>query len=397
LEVEAGRNLELIFLLGGLVPDFKTIADFRKNNRECFKSIFKQFNLLCRQLGLFGAELVAIDGSKFKAVNNPARRFTAEQFVELAQAIDKKIEEYLQKLDQQDTELEGVNVSREDKALQEKIAKLKDEKSKVEALVKELEGSQDKSPATDLDSRPQKRVGVGYIVQVALDAMNHLIVDASVVQDANDRGQLAARAVAAKQELGVQQLKVVADAGYHEGEQLNNCAKQGIETYVPAQGTTSGQSKNGQKIFPKENFVFDPEKNSYRCPAGQSLEHSHEKDDKGKTVIIYKNPKACQACPLKSQCTQSEYRSISRSLHQVEIEQVAKRVSAHKEIVTKRKTIVEHVFGSLRTWGHDTFLTRGMASVLAEFSLSALTYNWRRALQVVGVERLMAVMALRTS
>jgi transposase len=392
LEIEGRRNLELIFLLRELAPDFKTIADFRKENRSSFKKVLKEFNLLCRKLDLFGAELVAIDGSKFKAVNNPARRYTAEQFAQLVETVEKKIEQYLENLDHQDAEAEGVACNAGVKSLQEKIAQLKSQKGKLEELVKELERTGRSSPATDLDSRAQKRVGAGYNVQVAVDAKNHLIVESAVVQDANDRGQLGKMAVAAKQQLAVEQLKAVADAGYHEGEQLGHCAQEGIETYVPAQGTTSGQSKNGQEIFPKEAFVFDSAQNNYRCPAGQILERSHQKEDKGKTVIIYRNPKACRACPLKSQCTLSEHRSISRGWHETEIEEVARRVTAHPEIVASRKTIVEHVFGTLRNWGHDTFLTRGLDSVEAEFSLSALTYNLRRALRLVRMEKLMAAL-----
>jgi len=391
LEAEAGRNLELIWLLRSLRPDFKTIADFRKDNRDCFKKVFKQFNLLCRQLDLFGAELVAIDGSKFKAVNNPARRYTVEQFQELVQTIEKRIEEYLQRLDQQDSQAEGAAGPPSEKSLQDKLALLESQKGKLEELVQQLqEGQQQSSPATDVDSRAQKRVGVGYNVQVAVDAKNHLIVEPEVVQDANDRGQLSPMAKAAKQELGVEKLKAVADAGYHESRQLHCCAQQGIEAYVPAQGTTSGQSKEGKQVFAKQVFVYDPVQDSYQCPAGQRLERGYQKDDKGKTVIVYYNRKACGSCPLKSQCTLSEYRKISRGLHEEEVEQIAKRVADHREIVARRKTIVEHVFGTLRNWGHDTFLTRGLESVRGEFSLSALSYNLRRAFQLVSVERLMA-------
>jgi transposase len=394
LEAEAGRNCELIWLLRAVRPDFKTIADFRKDNRDCFKKVFKQFNLLCRKLDLFGAELVAIDGSKFKAVNHPARRYTAEQFQELVQTIDKRIEEYLLKLDQQDSQAEGVAGLPNKESLQDKLALLKSQKGKLEELVQELQQSQQQSsPATDVDSRPQKRVGVGYNVQVAVDAKHHLIVEPEVVQDANDRGQLSAMALAAKQELGVDQLKAVADAGYHESHQLHRCTQEGIEAYVPAQGTTSGQSKEGKQVFPKSAFVYDPVQDAYRCPAGQHLERGCQSQDKGKTIIVYYHRKACGSCPIKSQCTVSEYRKISRGLYEAEVEQMAKRVADNRAIVARRKTIVEHVFGTLRNWGHDTFLTRGLESVRAEFSLSALSYNLRRALQLVSVERLVAMAA----
>ena len=390
LESEAHRNVELMWLLRHLTPDFKTIADFRRDNRQCFKGVFKQFNLLCRKLDLFGAELVAIDGSKFKAVNNPARRYTAEQFQELVQTIEQRIQEYLQKLDQQDGEAEGAAAKPSQKGLQDKIALLQSQKDKLEELVQELRsGSQQSSPATDVDSRPQRRVGVGYNVQVAVDAKHHLIVEPQVVQDANDRGQLSPMAAAAKQELGLQRLKVVADRGYHESVQLHHCAQQGIEAYVPAQGTTSGRSRDGRSIYAKETFVYEQAQDRYRCPTGQLLERRYQKEDKGKAVIIYANPQACGACPLKGQCTTSEYRKISRGVYETEVEQMSQRVAAHKHIVAQRKTIVEHVFGTLRNWNHDTFLTRGLESVRGEFSLSALIYNLRRVLALVSIERLL--------
>ncbi len=396
LEAEAHRNVEVMWLLRQLAPDFKTVADFRRQNRGCFKGVFKQFNLLCRKLDLFGAELVAIDGSKFKAANSPARRYTAEQFRELVQTIEQRIEEYLQKLDQQDHEAEGAGARSSAQSLQDKIAVLRTQKGKLDQLIGELQQSEGaSSPATDLDSRAQKRVGVGYNVQVAVDAQHHLIVEPEVVQAANDRGQLSAMALAAKAALGVEQLKAVADAGYHESQQLHACGQAGIEVYVPAQGTTSGQSKEGQKVFPKQQFVYDAGQDSYGCPAGQRLERAYEKEDKGKLVILYAHRKACSVCPLKSQCTTSEFRKISRGVHEAEVEKVAARVAAHREVVVRRKAIVEHVFGTLRNWHHDTFLTRGLESVRAEFSLSALSYNLRRALQLVGVEGLVRALGLQ--
>lgn len=396
LENEAHRNVELMWLLRQLRPDFKTIADFRKDNRQCFKGVFKQFNLLCRKLDLFGAELVAIDGSKFKAVNHPARRYSAEQFQELVQRIEQRIQEYLQKLDQQDGEAEGVAAKPSQKGLQDKIALLQSQKDKLEGLIQELQsGSQQSSPATDVDSRAQRRVGVGYNVQVAVDAKYHLIVEPQVVQDANDRGQLSPMAVAAKEQLGLQRLKAVADAGYHESVQLHHCSQQGIEAYVPAQGTTSGRGRDGRSIYAKETFVYEQAQDRYRCPAGQRLERRYQKEDKSKAVIIYANPQACGACPLKSQCTTSQYRKISRGVYEAEVEQMSQRVAAHPHIVTRRKTIVEHVFGSLRNWNHDTFLTRGLESVRGEFSLSALTYNLRRVLSLVSIERLLVMVTVK--
>jgi transposase len=230
-------------------PDFKTIADFRKDNRAAFKPLFKHFNLLCRKLDLFGAELVAIDGSKFKAVNNIRRHYTQEQLQELVQKIEARIDDYLSQLDQQDAEAQGVAGAPSRQALEGKIAELKARQGKYEGLLQELVPSgQTEVSLTDPDSRGQKKVGVGYNVQVAVDAKHHLIVEAEVVPDANDRGQLSSMAAAAKQELGVDPLQVVADAGYHEAGQLEACEAAQIETYVSTPGSTSGRSTAGQEV-----------------------------------------------------------------------------------------------------------------------------------------------------
>jgi transposase len=221
LEAETQRNLELMWLLKKLSPDFKTIADFRKDNRNCFKGVFKQFNLLCRKLELFGAELVAIDGSKFKAVNNPKRHYSAKQLQELVAKIDERIEEYLKQLDNQDSEAEGVAQGPTRKGLEEKLSALRERKGKYDEWLADMgsSGAQEIS-LTDADSRGQKRVGVGYNVQVAVDAKHDLIVEPEVVQAANDLGQLSVMAQAARQELQVESIKAVADAGYHEAVQL---------------------------------------------------------------------------------------------------------------------------------------------------------------------------------
>jgi len=214
LEAEAKRNVELMWLLRRLAPDFKTIADFRKANRGCFKGVFKQFNLLCRRLELFGAELVAIDGSKFKAVNHPGRHYTVGQLQELVAKVEERIEGYLQQLDQQDAAAEGVSGAPGPEELQAKLALLRERKGKYDELLGGLGASgQTEVSLTDPDSRGQKRVGVGYNVQVAVDARHDLIVAAEVVQDANDRNQLSGLALAAKAQLGVEQLRAVADCG----------------------------------------------------------------------------------------------------------------------------------------------------------------------------------------
>jgi transposase len=392
LEAETKRNLELMWLLRKLSPDFKTIADFRRDNRSCFKGVFKQFNLLCRKLELFGAELVAIDGSKFKAVNNPKRHYTAKQLQELVAKIEERIEEYLKQLDSQDSEAEGVADNPTRKGLQEKLSALRERKGKYDEWLADMgaSGTQEIS-LTDAESRGQKRVGVGYNVQVAVDAKHSLIVEPEVVQAANDLGQLSAMAQAAQQGLQVQSIKVVADAGYHEAVQLEACEKAGIETYLPAPGTTRGRGKSGQSVFPKDKFSYDASRDLYQCPAGQELPRANQCIVKGKTKHYYYNWKACQSCALRSQCTTGSYRRIARVANEAVVERQAQRSALNPKLLAKRKTIVEHVFGTLRNWGHDCFLTRGLAAVRAEFSLSALTYNLRRVLHLVGLPEFLKI------
>ena len=392
LEAETKRNLELMWLLKKLSPDFKTIADFRKDNRSCFKGVFKQFNLLCRKLELFGAELVAIDGSKFKALNNPKRHYTTKQLQELVAKIEERIEEYLKQLDTQDSEAEGVAERPTRKGLEEKLCALRERKGKYDEWLADMgsSGTQEIS-LTDADSRGQKRVGVGYNVQVAVDAKHDLIVEPEVVQAANDLGQLSAMAQAARQELQVESIKVVADAGYHEAVQLETCEKAGIETYLPAPGTTRGRSKSGQSVYPKDKFSYDPARDVYRCPAGHELPRGNQCIVKGKTKHYYYNWKACQGCALRSQCTTGSYRRIARVANESVVERQAQRSALKPKLLAKRKTIVEHVFGTLRNWGHDCFLMRGLAAVRAEFSLSALTYNLRRVLNLIELPQFLKV------
>jgi len=398
LEAESQRNLELIWLLRTIHPDFKTIADFRKDNRQCFKNVFKQFNLLCRKLDLFGAELVAIDGSKFKAVNNPSRRYTTEQLQELVKKVEERIEAYLEQLDRQDEEAEGVSANPTRQALEQKLKNLCEHKGDYGRWIAEMKQTGQKEIfATDPESRSQKCVGVGYNVQVAVDAKHDLIVEPQVVQAANDLGQLSSMAQSARDSLEVKTLKVVADSGYHEAVQLERCEAENLETYVPVPGgsagqTTSGRNKHGQAVYPKQAFAYDAQRDVYRCPAGQELTKAYECLVKGKTKLYYYNIQACAGCALRKECTTGKYRRIARLTNEAVVERQAQRVQAHPELVAQRKTIVEHVFGTLRNWGHDIFLTRGLSAVRAEFALSALSYNLRRALQMIGTAGLLAVL-----
>lgn len=391
LEAEAARNLEVMWLLGCLRPDFKTIADFRKDHRACFKGVFREFNLLCRKLELFGAELVAIDGAKFKAVNSPKRHYSSEQLQELIGKIDQRIEEYLGRLEAEDAASEGVAGAPSKAELQAKLESLKERRADYQTWQQAMvQAGETEISLTDPDSRGQKKVGVGYNVQVAVDAKHDLIVAAEVVQDQNDRAQLHPMAVAARVELEEPQLSVVADTGYHEAGQLEQCEKAGLTTYVPASVGAGGHSRDGREVYPKDSFHYDAARDLYACPAGQELTFRGTGQNQGKDRRYYYNLAACAACPQRAQCTAAPYRKIARLANEAVVERQAERVAAKPEIVAERKTIVEHVFGTLRLGWHDEFLCRGLAMVRAEFSLSALSYNLRRALNLLGVEKLLA-------
>jgi hypothetical protein len=375
-----------------LRPDHWTIAAFRREHRERFKGVLREFNLVCRKLELFGAELVAIDGAKFKAVNSPKRHYSADQLAELIAHIDTRIDEYVAQLDRADeatADLPGQPTADE---LAAKLAQLQTRRAHHAELHTALAATgQTEVALTDPDSRGQKKVGVGYNVQIAVDAAHHLIAAETVAQAANDLHQLAPMAQAAHAAIGVTQ--AVADAGYHERGQLQACAQAGLTTYVPAPATGSGRTAGGQAVYPKEHFVYDPAADAYRCPAGQTLPHAATGEKHGKTCAYYFNAAACAACAQRALCTTAGHRKLSRLENEAVVESQAARVAAHRGLVAWRKEIVEHVFGTLRNWGHDEFLCRGLALVRAEFSLSALAYNLRRALTVCGVPNLLAALS----
>jgi transposase len=394
LEAEAARNLEVMWLLGGLRPDFKTIADFRKDHRACFKGVFKEFNLLCRQLELFGAELIAVDGAKFKAVNSPRRHYTGAKLAELVTRIDARIEDYLGRLDAEDAAAADTPTAPTQAELKAKIATLRERREGYVKLQQDLATSgQSEISLTDPDSRGQKKVVVGYNVQVAVDAKHDLIVEREVVQDQNDLGQLHPMASAAQAALEVEQLSVVADTGYHEAAQLEKCEQAKIETYVPTGSGTSGHTSDGREVYPKTDFSYDAAADIYRCPAGEELRKRHRSLNRDKLRDYYYNIAACRRCVRRAACTTAKYRKLSRLENEAVVERQAARVQAKPQLVAERKTIVEHVFGTLRIWGHDEFLCRGLEAVRAEFSLSALSYNLRRALNVLGLAKLLAGLA----
>lgn len=391
LEAETQRNLEVIWLMKALRPDFWTIAAFRREHAARFKGVLRDFNLLCRKLELFGAELVAIDGAKFKAVNGRARNYTPERLRQLLARVDASIEEYVKRLETADEQMAGVPKAPTKAQLEEKLSVLRERKAR-HTKVQEAMGDSREISLTDPDSRAQKKVGVGYNVQVAVDAKNHLIVAAEAVNEQNDLKQLHPMAAAAKEQLQVEKLQVVADAGYHSTDQLEQCEVGQIETYVATKQGTAGQAPGGAAVYPKTVFNYDGAADQYRCPAGQALPFVCCAKERGKVRRYYYNAEACAACVCRSNCTTGTYRKISRLQNEAVVDRQDARVTANPGFMQKRKAIVEHVFGTLRNGGHDTFLCRGLINVRAELALSALAYNLRRAINLLGAGTLLTAL-----
>src|SRR6266704_4452446 len=308
LERETKVNVEVMWLLGKLSPDFKTIADFRRDNLKAIKRVCKEFTQLCQQLKLFGGELVAIDGSKFKAVNNRRRNFNAARLTKAIKAIEEKIDGYLDELDEADAADSDVDEPRPSAAeLRAKIKTLQQRKTKYQALHEGLQASGAKQVSlTDADARSMVMhhgsTEVGYNVQTAVDEKHQLIVEHEVTNDPTDHAHLAEMALRAKETLGVKQLEVVADMGYYDGAEVKQCAEAGVTTYIP-KPITSVNRKRG--LFTKQDFVYDQAKDCYRCPQGEELTYRYESFEQNRLIRYYLTPK-CRDCPLKARCTTNQ-------------------------------------------------------------------------------------------
>jgi transposase len=390
LEREARRNVELMWLIRKLTPDYRTIADFRKDNLRAITRVCREFTLLCRQLELFGGELVAIDGSKFKAVNNRQRNFNQQKLERAITEIDKKIETYLNELDEADEqEREMPQPTAEE--LREKIEQLRGRKQKYEQFGKELQESGEKQISlTDPDSRlmvvGQRSADVCYNVQVAVDAKHKLIVEHEVTNAVTDQQHLAEMAVKAQETLQVEQLEVVADRGYYDGEEVKKCVEDGITPYI-SKPRTSANKKRG--LFTKEEFRYDTERDCYVCPQGAALTFRFESVELGRHIRYYATPQ-CRGCPIRAQCTRNKGgRRITRWKDEGLLEEMGKRVRDNPELMKSRKEIVEHPFGTMkRTMTSGYFLMRGMKKVAAEMSLTVLCYNIKRVLNILGIEKM---------
>ena len=394
LEKEASRNVELMWLLHKLTPDFKTIADFRKDNHKAFKHVFCQFTLLCRELDFFGGELLAIDGSKFKAVNSKHRNFTKSKLKKRLEEIDAKIDKYISELDAADQqEADCPKPTKEE--LTEKIEQLRERKDRYGELMEEMEARGEKQVSlTDPDSRSMPKspkVDVGYNVQMAVDDKHKLIVEQDVTNAVTDDDQLSGIAIKAKGALGVSHVRVVADMGYYHGYEIKTCEKEGIEPYV-SKPLTSANRKLG--LYGKEKFAYDPEKDRYLCPGGQALMYRFETTELGRRIRYYTTT-ACRNCKIKEQCTRNKAgRRITRWVHEHILERMQERVEANPALMRRRKQIVEHPFGTMKHWNDQGyFLMKGLKKVRAEMSLSALAYNINRVINILGVKQMIETLA----
>lgn len=393
LERECHRNVELMWLMRKLRPDFKTITDFRKDNRQAFRGVFRQFVMVCKGLGLLGGEWVAVDGSKFKAVNSGERNFTRKKLERRLKELDHKVERYLDEMDRSDRE--ESDPPRDKEELKQKIEKLKERKGRYEELLRELNATgQRQVSLTDPDSRAMAltpRGEVSYNVQTAVDSKYHLIVAQEVTNEGLDNHQLFSMTHRAKEILGQREIDCVADMGYYSHEEFQNCEAAGIKVYV-AKPLNSKNTAHG--LFGKEKFVYEPESDCYVCPNQERLTFRFQSREYKNKKFRYYWTLACLSCPIKSQCTTNKkFRRIKRWEHEAIAERVQKRVLANSLVMKLRQQIVEHPFGSMKFWNDQRhFLMKGLANVRAEFSLSTLAYNLKRAVNIVGVKGLLTAL-----
>jgi transposase len=392
LERETQRNLELIWLTGRLTPDFKTIADFRKDNGPAIRATCRQFVLLCRKLDLFSEALVAIDGSKFKAVNNRDKNFTPHKLQKRIEQIEASIARYLSAMEAADRHDDEVLRAKSTR-LKEKIAALREQVQRFRDMERTVRAAPDQQISlTDPDARSMATSGkgtgiVGYNMQAAVDAKHHLIVAHEVTNVGHDRAQLSAMSEQAREAMGHDTLTVLADRGYFDGEEILACEQAGHTPLVP-KPLTSGAKADGR--FGKQDFVYLPEQDAYRCPAGETMKWWFNRiDENGKLLRHYWTTK-CPDCPIKAQCTPAKMRRITRWEHEGVLDAMQRRLDQRPDAMRVRRQTAEHPFGTLKAWmGATHFLTRTLKRVSTEMSLHVLAYNMKRVIAILGVGPLM--------
>jgi len=391
LEGECERNLEAIWLMRNLRPDFKTIADFRKDNGEPIKQVVVRFRLWCLAEGLYGREVVAIDGSKFKAQNNSERNYTQKKLATVIKREQARVEKYLQELDEGDAAEAAAETERAVSAdeLREKLKRLKEKLAGHEELLKKMKDEQlSQVSLTDDEARlmkTSKGSAVSYNVQTVVDSKHKLIVAYEVTNEGNDLGQLANMAEQGKQALGVEELTVLSDGGYFDGEKIKECEAAGITTYLPVPQSGAATSKG---LFPASQFTYDAERDLFVCPQGEELTFRGKGKGSNKKEYRLYRTFACGNCALRKQCTKAKRgRQLRRWIHEEVLDRLKARIRAHPALLKQRKELAEHPFGTVKlAMDQGYFLLKGMKKVTTEFSLTVLSYNFKRVLNIRGVE-----------
>ena len=385
----------MIWLLGKLAPDFKTIADFRKDNLKPLRAVNRQFTVLCRKLELFGGELLAVDGSKFGAVNARDQNFNAAKLEDLIARADARLAEYLQALDGADA-AEPAPAAMNQVQLEQKIAALQEKQDWHKELLAQLDKEQKQISVTDPDTRKLPTAHgtiVGYNAQMAVDAKHKLIAADDVTNEGTDLHQLAHVALTAKANLELKQAEVVADAGYYNATEVSRCAEQGLTAYVPKADTSANTARG---LYGKSRFVYDAQKDVYVCPAGAELTYRFHTYELGREIRYYQ-ASGCKSCALKKQCTRNKAnRRITREENEGLMEAMAARMRAQPEKFKLRKELAEHPFGTIKRWfGYTHFLLKGLEKVRTEWSLTTLAYNLKRVLNLVSFEKLMLAVGVK--
>jgi len=396
LEHETQRNIELMWLTGRLMPDFKTIADFRRDNGPAIRAACAQFIVLCRQFDLFTRAVVAIDGSKFKAVNNRDRNFTVAKVAKRIEQVEASMARYLAALDRADRQ-DGDVAEAKSARLKEKVEGLRRQMQSLKEMGRQVEAAPDKQVSlTDPDARSMATSGkgtgiVGYNVQVAVDAEHHLIIAHEVTNVGSDRAQLASMGRRAREATGCEEVTVVADRGYYTGEEVLACEGTGVLPCVP-KTLTSGNAKRG--LFTGQDFLYDAENDRYTCPAGQHLTKGKVRSDRRDNIDHYRNLTACPTCALKPRCTLDKVKRVKRWEHEGVLDKMQARLDRMPDAMTIRRQTVEHPFATLKAWmGSTHFLTKTLEKVKTEMSLQVLAYNMKRMINIFGVRPLMKAIA----
>ena len=394
LERESGRNVEVMWLLEKLSPSYKTIADFRKDNAKALRKTHLNFTLLCKQLKLFGGERIAIDGSFFKGNVSTNSFVTTKGLTKDIERLNTSIEEWLTSLDQADQEEPTEDTLKDDPALTEKLKALQQKKAQKESQLEALTAAgKTQQSSVDEDARLLNKRGQktnGYNVQIVTDNKHYLLVADDVTTDPNDLEQLHPMSKQARDVLQVEKIEVLADAGYYKGAQINACLNDQITPYVPEPDRKS--TKSGR--FQRTDFIYDPEQNVYRCPAGCPLKAMTPRYQNGQLQQSYSSRKAdCNHCEIRQQCLGP--RSKQRKILRNEFEEILiahnERMASNSQIMRERSAAVEHPFGTLkRRAGWDHFLVRGLEKVKGEWSLMAFAYNFTRVLNIIGLDEFMA-------